>query len=354
MNNKPKVGREFQHLEDLVFIEGSSGALRALCVLKDMTVCSDATIKWDGNPTIYWGRNQSGEFVLINKNAWGRTECTSPGMLEEFILTSGKGESWRQSFADSLIGIWAMLEAATPYWFRGYVFGDLLFYPNKSYTTEDNAIRFTPNKVTYSIDKDSELGYKLADAKVCIAAHKLYNNFGDTESLPIQESSCFEGKAVVIIAQTNIQKTVQFTPSQLCELEQLIEQNYKEIDSFLDTPIKGLSDIKNIIYRYVNQTSKLGELDHLGDTFFNWLSSSSVSIPKQTKIIALCESNPTALPAIFMLVKNIMNLKNIAIDQLDENIEIKSFTGNQSGGEGYILLKSSVKLVPRHRWVCNF
>ena len=48
-----KVGREYQHLEDLVFAEGSAGAMRAADVLEKLGSDSgDVAIKWDGNPTI--------------------------------------------------------------------------------------------------------------------------------------------------------------------------------------------------------------------------------------------------------------------------------------------------------------
>jgi hypothetical protein len=52
-----KVGREYQHLEDLVFVKGSKGAVEAADILDKLgTDSSDVAIKWDGNPTIYWGR----------------------------------------------------------------------------------------------------------------------------------------------------------------------------------------------------------------------------------------------------------------------------------------------------------
>ena len=68
-----KVGREFQHLEDLVFTNPSDGAKRAVSILKDMEKdASDVAVKWDGNPTVYWGRDDDGTFRLLGKNNWGR------------------------------------------------------------------------------------------------------------------------------------------------------------------------------------------------------------------------------------------------------------------------------------------
>ena len=48
-----KVGREFNHLEDLVFTE-PSGAKRAVQILKSLAQdAKDVSVKWDGNPTVY-------------------------------------------------------------------------------------------------------------------------------------------------------------------------------------------------------------------------------------------------------------------------------------------------------------
>lgn len=44
-----KVGREYQHLEDLVFVDGSAGAQEAADILEKLgTDSGDVAIKWDG------------------------------------------------------------------------------------------------------------------------------------------------------------------------------------------------------------------------------------------------------------------------------------------------------------------
>jgi hypothetical protein len=348
---KPNVGREFQHLEDLVFIEGTVGAKHALRILENLSESTQGvSVKWDGNPTIYWGRNPAGEFVLVNKNAWGKTECTNADMLEEFILTSGKGEPWRPAFAESLVKIWPLVEAATPHWVRGYVYGDLLFYPNKPAQLTNETVEFTPNKVTYNVSTNSKLGKKLSEAEVCIAAHSLHKNFGDKEGYPFQEGQIFENSSVSVISQTRVTANTLIEKEKINSLRHYITD---DIDQFL-APQAGLSDLRNILYTYVNQLSKAKKLEHLSESFFDWLETSKVSKPKQAKILALADSNPNALPAIFSLVSGIMSIKNSVIEQIDSNnTEIVARTLNEAGGEGYIMLDEKIKLVPRHRWVPN-
>jgi hypothetical protein len=82
-----KVGREFNHLEDLVFTE-PDGAVKAIEILKSLARPETSiTIKWDGNPTVYWGRDEDGTFRLVGKNDWGREEgkSASPEDLKQFI-----------------------------------------------------------------------------------------------------------------------------------------------------------------------------------------------------------------------------------------------------------------------------
>ena len=84
-----KVGREFNHLEDLVFTE-TNGAQRAIQILKDLAKPeSKISIKWDGNPTIYWGRDDDGTF-----------ERNSSGDLD---LSVDANEVDKRTFADKLI-----------------------------------------------------------------------------------------------------------------------------------------------------------------------------------------------------------------------------------------------------------
>ena len=107
-------GREYNHLEDLVTFEGSKGALKAAEILTRLGQDSkDVSIKWDGNPTIFWGREPNGQFVMTGKNGWGRQKTTSSGELQDFILNTGKGEDWRKDFAGEMAGVFEILEANT-------------------------------------------------------------------------------------------------------------------------------------------------------------------------------------------------------------------------------------------------
>jgi hypothetical protein len=350
-----KVGREFQHLEDLVFVDGSEGALEAADILEKLgSNADDVAIKWDGNPTVYWGREPNGEFVLVGKNGWGRQKSTDPDDLANFIKSSGKGEDWREKFGNDMAQIFRIMEGATPPDFRGYVFGDLLYHPGKPYQDADNKLEFTPNLVTYSVDKRSALGKRIAGSSVGVAVHGKYEEFGSKSGEPISDVGELNSGDAVVLGQTYVTHQPKINVDEVKEIRAMVQRNAQAIDSFLE-PQAGLSDMKNIIYTYVNQMSRSRQLKNLETGFFDWLSTGGkVSPNKQTKIQAMSEANPKALAAIFGLVKRIMAAKDHVIDQLDSaDADVTATTRGEKGGEGYVALGSKTKLVPRTRWQPN-
>lgn len=347
-----KVGREFNHLEDLVFTE-PNGARRAVEVLKGLAQdASDVAIKWDGNPTVYWGREDDGTFRMVGKNNWGREEgkSSSPEELKQFILSRGKGEEWREKFANDMAGLWPIFEKATPNDFRGYVYGDILFHPGKPYQGADGRISFTPNQTTYSVKVSSEVGRKLAKAKIAVAAHQVYSYFGDKSGEPFESPETFAtNPELAVFGQTYVSHKPAVNADNIKAIEQSASANSDKINRLL-APMPGLSDLQTIIYTYVNQRSKDKKLDAISaDDFFVWIKTSKVSPGKQQKIAQHPEA--PVLNNLFFLVRELMKAKNEVIAELDTaEGDITAQTGGKPGGEGYVKGKDSVKLVPRDRW----
>jgi hypothetical protein len=345
------VGREYQHLEDLVFVDGSAGAMKAADILDDLgNDSSDVSIKWDGSPAIYWGREEDGQFVMVGKNGWGRAKSTSPEEIKDFIMSTGKGQEWREQFADDMAGLFAILESSTPKDFRGFVFGDLLYSPGMPYERTQSGVEFTPNLVKYTVSSDSELGKRIAASKVGVAVHSLFPEFGSKSGKPITDVKDLNSQEVVVLGQTYVTHQPEIDTDGVDKIRQDAKRFASIVDEFL-APRKGLSDMKNIIYTYVNQKSKTKQLDTLETGFFDWLANSKVSPGKQKKIAEMAQESPKALPLIFRLVKEIMAVKDHVIAQLDDaDSDVKATTGDDRGGEGYVAQKSKTKLVPRTRW----
>ena len=363
------LGRAFNHLEDLVFFYGSAGANEALEHLTDFTTVegsSSIRMKWDGNPQVYWGRETvSGPLILASHNSWLRGFKTSdPFELEDFILNqSGSPKTdierkQRADFAKKFASLYQWFDAATPTDFIGFVYGDCLYIDKP--TACNDVYMFSPNPKTateYHVNTDSTLGKRIESSTVFVVGHAYFKQFGmkDHEQVAISNFDMFNStKDLIVLGPVYNDQKLAIDQHRVSLIQKYVAEHREYIDGFL-SPTKGLADLKNIVYRYVNQSAKAKELDLISaNHFFNWLEMSSVSKPKQEKIKVLNQTYTDALTYIFKTVKLIQYIKDDVIDQLEQNHCNDIWDVN---GEGRVRYADStkqfgnIKLVPRKRWI---
>ena len=362
-----QLGRAFNHLEDLVFFYGSAGTLEALEHLEDMASDSGAQsirMKWDGNPQIYWGRaKKGGPLVLAGHNAWAKgVAATSPEEVADFIINkSGNPKTpeevqARKEFGNKFASLYADFDSATPKDFVGYVYADGLFLDKPE--QKDGVYTFCPNpksKTCYHVRAESDLGQQIRKANIMVVGHAYFPDFGmpDSSQQPMQDFSAFDKNPnLIVLGPVYNQEKIQVNLGAIETVEVFVNKHKDQIDGFL-AGVPGLSDLKNILYTYVNQTAKAKRLDYLGDQdFFQWLERSKVSKPKQQKIADLDTNFKGATSAIFELVKMIQRMKDEVIDQL-EGEQGDIWDTNGEGRVRYADIDKqfgNVKLVPRKRW----
>jgi hypothetical protein len=133
---------------------------------------------------VIFGRNEAGEFVLTDKagaTAVGYNGlATSPEMMDQILKqrdasAAAKGKaSDRTQLSKIYQDIWPYFEAAVPKNFRGYMKGDLLYFPERSYVEDAGNLVFQPNihgGIQYRIPVNSPLGQEIARSQVGIAVH---------------------------------------------------------------------------------------------------------------------------------------------------------------------------------------
>jgi hypothetical protein len=362
-----QLGRAFNHLEDLVFFYGSEGTLEALDHLRDVATeegSKSIRMKWDGNPQVYWGREtKGGPLILAGHNGWARGAKTdNPRDLIDFISNksgspkSEEEKTQRDEFAKKFASLYPLFDAATPKDFVGFVYADSLFLDRPE--LRDNVYTFCPNpksNTCYHVKRDSELGNRIAAANVMVVGHAYFPEFGmpDNAQKPISDFSMFNGtKSLIVMGPVYNSKPVKVNTSAIDKVEAYLKQHASHIDKFLES-MAGLGDLKDIIYRFVNQTASAKRLDNLGTKeFFNWLATSKVSDPKKAKITQLNDENNNALEPIFNLHKMIMAMKDNVINQVEgEQGEIWDTEGEGRVRYGDENKKfGNVKFVPRKRW----
>ena len=345
-----KVGRNLQHLEDLVFVDGSEGAFRALDILERFSGdTSDVSIKWDGTPAVIFGRDENGDFILTDISGFnakgydGRVK--SPEALEKMLLSRGRRDvdDSRREFAANMKKIWPAFESAVPENFRGFIHGDLLYTDTPP--LKNGSFVFTPNKVTYTVKQKSDIGRRIANSDVGVVVHTHTTLGGNVEKA--DPDMLREGK-LFIMPPVIMQDKPQTDSQKIEQLREEVKKKANIIDKLIELK-PGLTDIRKIIYTYVNQMSREKRWNELKTGFADWLKNSKVSEKKQEKI--LNSPDFKHYPVLFDLVIRIQELKNDVIEHFDKSgVDVKASIGNKPGGEGYVAARDKVKLVPRHKW----
>lgn len=363
-----QLGRAFNHLEDLVFFYGSKGTQEALSHIKDFGTQQGAEsirMKWDGNPQIYWGREtKGGPLLLGGHNGWSRGAKTdSPEAIRDFILNKSGNpktpdeKAAREQFAGQFANLYDYFDKATPRDFVGFVYADGLFL-QRPQLDKEGVYNFCPNpksQTCYHVRKTSDLGKRIASADVMVVGHAFFPEWGmpDSAQKPISDFSQFNSNPkLIVLGPIYNKKPVKVDTKSVEAVEKYLAQHAGQMDGFLaDTA--GLADLKDILYKYVNQSAKAKQLDQVSqDHFRQWLNSAKVSAGKMAKIDEKIKTNPKALEAIFTLVRMIQDMKDKIIDQIEgEQGDIWD-----TQGEGRVRYADpgkqfgNVKLVPRKRW----
>lgn len=343
-----KYGRAFNHPEHLVFFKGLRGTLEALGHFKEMASekSGKTTIrrKWDGNPQVYWGREVAGgPLILAGHNQWSRgIKSESPESVYDFIANqSGKPKTpeeqkARQQFATNFSNLYPLFDAATPKDFVGFVYADSLYGVDPSLNkqldprTEEypqGVWTFCPNpksNTCYHVDAGSELGQRIAQAKVMVVGHATFPSFGagDREQQPMDDFSMFnQTPGLIVQGPIYTDEAPAVDTSEVDNMIEYASEHGAIIDNFLDSLPDP--DKNGIFYPFFNQMSNLhagGKQDFnsiTGETFINWMTQKGVSGKKQQHIINMIQQHPGGLDAIFFLIKGIRNMK----DEVDAAIK---------------------------------
>lgn len=271
-----------EHLEDMIFNEGFTGAQKALTYLESLRQMFDkgegnpvtVTVKWDGAPAIICGTDPlDGQFFVGTKSVFAKTEpkmCKSAADIKKFY-----GES---------PGLAAKLTLALKYLSKlgigGVLQGDLMFTPGDVQTANLNGEEtyvFTPNTITYAVPVASELGRRIAQAKIGIIFHTAYEG----PSLPEMKASF--GASVAGLTPTSavwfddatykdFTGIASLTPKENDAISRTIGQaaiTLKKINQQKFNVILGNPEFNSFIKPFVNNMVRGGE--QIGDptTFLN-------------------------------------------------------------------------------------
>jgi len=344
-------GARIEHPEDMIFDYGSKGALSALTKLQQLPdQAKDITIKWDGKPAIIFGRDTDGKFVLTDKSGFTakgyQGMARSPAELEKIMQQRG-GD--RTELVNVYKFLWPKLEAQTPSNMKGYVMGDLL-YVGKPKEVNGN-YTFTPNTVTYSIDKDSDVGQDIGQSSAGVAIHTYKRDQEDT-GVPFSDIDQL-GKGDVLFVSPKMTTTVELDLpiKELRQIEQTVRKNSQKIDAIFNPQTLReykLANLPALMKQYANFKVREGNFENMAQGFIDF-TKTKVSEPKQQRIEQVVSDNQQAVTAVFAIFRMIAAIKTRMVRELDrEGSGIRASIDGEPGHEGYVA--SGIKLVDRLRF----
>ena len=164
-----------EHLEDDIINRGSAGGVNAINFLKsvrDMLAGNsgakiNTTVKWDGAPAIICGVNpENGKFFVGTKSVFNVTPKIN-------YTTADIRQNHSGAVAQKLSVCLNHLSSLN---IKQILQGDLLFTNDKKMAAirGEKMITFTPNTITYAVQANSNVGKKIARAKMGIVFHTMY------------------------------------------------------------------------------------------------------------------------------------------------------------------------------------
>ena len=351
------IKARIDHPEDLVWQEGSKGVKRALAALSHISKNpGSTTIKWDGSPNLIFGRDPSGNVIITDKSGFGAKgydgKAKSQKHLTDMLAARKPGDPERAAYANKIGSLWPLLSSVIPQNLNGYYTGDLLGVGTPS--VENNEFVFKPNKITYRIPVDSELGKRIAASQAGIVVHGFFPDDQTPEPTPFDDVSALQGNPkMMVLGTTSVVATPVNVPAptkiDTAGIDQLIDP------AALKT--LQLSDFGAIIGKYVNFLAGQGINDYKDapQGFLDWLPSSGTSNPKQAKINELVSKNKTGYLNLWRAMQSISNYKSVIKQHLDKSGSggIKASLDGDEGHEGYVGATPSgkIKLIDRYKFM---
>ena len=351
------------YIEDLVIQKGLAGAREAVDIIKHAAEDTKqyATIKWDGSPAVIFGRNDAGEFVLTDKagaTAVGYNGlATSPAMMDKILkqrdaAAAAKGKPTdRTQLSKIYQDIWPYFEAAVPKNFRGYMKGDLLYFPERPYVEDAGNLVFQPNihgGIQYRIPVDSPLGQEIANSQVGIAVHTYMEDPNAPEQFignPQSKLKKVPGLLVTGATVKNLQN-LKLNRKIMSELSSYVRgENAQALQGLLNPAelrAAQITDLPALMEKFIHS---LKGTDYSGATpqaFGEWLQT-NVNPRKYNNIVEYLQSprsNILGMSVAFAVWNKLHELKVDLQRQLDLQ---------QPGQEGWVLSTPAgrAKLVSR-------
>ena len=374
-----------EHLEDDIINRGSQGGVNAvnfLNAVRNMLAGNiggklNMSVKWDGAPAVFCGQNpENGKFFVGTKSVFNKTPKIN-------YTTSDIRKNHGGELANKLM---VCLRELPKLGLSGVYQGDLLYTRGDlkgANIDGEKMITFTPNTITYAVPADSDIGRRIARAKLGIVFHTVYSGKTMDNMTAGFGSIKGQGPASIFLASASYQDTSgssTFNKGELNRFDALIRMaqgSLSKAKPMLDEISKNSTDPLSVGFRlktYFNfyiknsksgmdkvKVMQAGFRDYYNNILQAEIDAKKTDKGKEKYIKAKAEGlkfidrNKTALYFAIASHISLANAKNFLIQKLSQVQSIGHFLRTPNGyrvtaPEGYVAVDrvaGAIKLVDR-------
>ena len=242
-----------EHLEDDIINRGAVGGENAINFLKavrNMLAGSgkgtNMTVKWDGAPAIICGINpENGKFFVGTKSVFNVNPKINYTVAD---IRRNHGGVVAQKLEVCLANLKRLN-------IKGILQGDLLFTNDLKAITIDGEkmISFTPNTITYAVPQNSNIGKRIAKAKMGIVFHTQYSGKKmNSLSASFGTVTGSSNRNIFLASAAYKETAVLFPKSELSKFDaqiRMAEGSLRKAAPILNLMSKNISDDLSIGYR---------------------------------------------------------------------------------------------------------
>lgn len=360
------------HPEDLIFLDGSQGANRALqASIATINNPKTVTIKWDGYPALIFGRDNRGKFSIMDKHMFNKKDESGRQVFspEQFIQYDQARGVDRSGLHSLMAEIWPGLTKASSS-SKGYYWGDLLFSQPLQEKNGIYAFKANPNGITYKVNAESDLGKLMAGKQAGIAVHQ----FLEPNAMTTDDATSLNGTIGQLQNNSNIAivpSAMPITPkmkidTSLVKGTQNAIKRYGElVDQFMDNAPQARNTFNQLFTVFINKRIVQGNLDDLAQGFMDFAKDRSMTEPMRKKLLGYTtldpktnkevlvpgylQQNTEAIKGAFTIWAEIYKLKMSIVAQLNQAAKESPVKGYLDDGtethEGFV--SNGLKFVDR-------
>jgi len=335
------------HPEDLIILDGTQGANRALQAINDTAKNPKTiTIKWDGYPALIFGHGPDGKFSIMDKHMFNKTDGSGRKVYspQDFINYDKARGVDRAELNGIISNIWSGLQKASQ-GTKGYYWGDLLFgNPLK----DDKGLykfRANPNGIAYTVDVDSEIGKLLTGKKAGIAVHQYIDSSAATtdDAKPLNGGiGQLKNDSDIAIVPSAMPTTpnVQLDSKLLSNAKSAISKYGAAAEKLLTTAPQARNTFNQLFTTFINKQIVAGDVSNLSQKFMDYFETRPMTPAMKQKLSDHLNANKAGIAGLFAIWAAVYALKQSVVEQLAaaaEQSPVKGYlqSGKQSQ-EGFV------------------